>query len=106
VVRVFSYDIHQEQFKTVVRLAGEMDIDVTEIMEDEIAPRLLQSKAVEIDFSQIRFIDSSGIGLLLALLTHLRDSDIRASVHNPSPQVKEIFELLQLPEIVGPDVFL
>ncbi|MFC0213598.1 lipid asymmetry maintenance protein MlaB [Paenibacillus chartarius] len=103
---MFEYVILHEQKKTVVKFSGDLDIDVTEFMEDQLTPQLLQSKMVQIDFSRIRFVDSSGIGLLISLLTSLRDSGIPATVLNISEDVRMIFELLQLPEILGPDVLL
>jgi anti-anti-sigma factor len=103
---MFQYEIRHEEFLTLLSLQGDMDIEATEVVQDEITPQLADCKAVEIDFSQIRFVDSSGIGLLISLIASLREADIRATVVNLSNDVRMIFELLQLHDILGPGVIL
>jgi anti-anti-sigma factor len=103
---MFKYDLVDNGTKTVVLFDGDMDIDVTEVMEEELSPALMNSKEVHIDFSKVPFVDSSGIGLLITLVTNLREQGNRVQIMNISPEVKEVFALLQLPEILGYDVLI
>lgn len=102
---MFKYDISSQDSKTIVTFEGDMDIDVTELMEEEIEPELLKSKEkIEIDFAKVPFVDSSGIGLLITLVKNLKDHGIEVVIKNLSPEVKTIFTFLDLPEILGCDV--
>lgn len=102
---MFTYEIIQEKSKSIVKFNGDLDIDVTEIMQDEIAPALRESADIEFDFSNVPFVDSSGIGLLITLIHELLDAGNRVAVTNISPDVMQVFSLLQLPEILGYQVF-
>ncbi len=43
---MLRYRIVNQDSKTIVELEGDMDIDVTEIMEEEIAPQLMEKNDV------------------------------------------------------------
>jgi anti-sigma B factor antagonist len=101
---MFNYHLVDEATKTKVIFEGDMDIDGTEIIEQELSPLLLNRKEVEFDFSKVLFVDSSGIGLLITLVTKLGDQGNKVRIVNITPDVKMIFDLLQLPEILGHDV--
>ncbi|MFD2372149.1 STAS domain-containing protein [Brevibacillus sp. GCM10020057] len=103
---MFTYEIIQEEAKSIVKINGDLDIDVTEIMQDEIAPALMERKDIEIDFSNVPFVDSSGIGLLITLINELREAGSQIAITKVSPDVMHVFSLLQLPEILGHDIFV
>lgn len=102
---MFHYVIEQQGSKTVTSFEGDMDIEVTELMEDEMLPKLLESKEIEIDFAKVHFVDSSGIGLLISLINSLREQGSQVVIKKINPEVMQVFSLLQLPEILGRDVF-
>jgi anti-anti-sigma factor len=105
VLSMFKYDIVHLDSKAIIFLNGDLDFDVTEIMREEIAPMLLKSQDIEIDFENVSFVDSSGIGLLITLIKDLREHGNKVVVTHLKPEVKQVFSLLQLPEILGYDVF-
>ena len=47
-------------------------------------------KLCAIDISEVRFINSSGIGVLITLLTKFRNVDGEVVLINPSEQVKKL----------------
>ncbi|CAM2845200.1 STAS domain-containing protein [Paenibacillus sediminis] len=96
--------IVNEQLKTIVSFEGDMDIDATELMEDEIVPELMKSGQIEMDFLKVLFVDSSGIGLLITLIQNLQDNGSSVEVINLSADVKQVFELLELSKILGEGV--
>ncbi|MCM3387910.1 STAS domain-containing protein [Ureibacillus chungkukjangi] len=49
-------------------------------------------------------MDSSGIGLLISIITNLKENDRNPTITNISDDVKTVFTLLQLDEILGKDV--
>ncbi|EXX89490.1 anti-sigma factor antagonist [Paenibacillus darwinianus] len=101
---MFRYKIVDEETRTVVFLQGDMDIDVTETIEEEVMPALTYRKEVHLDFAEVQFVDSSGIGLLISLVQHLTEQGIKTRIIHLNAEVKQVFELLQLPDILGHDV--
>ncbi len=49
-----------------------------------------------IDISEVRFINSSGIGVLISLLTKFRNVDGEVVLINPSDQVKKLLIITKL----------
>jgi anti-anti-sigma factor len=104
---LFNYELLMHGDKSaVVCFHGELDIDATEIFEDDLTPQLLEFSVIKLNFSDVHFVDSSGIGLLISLINHLKQQNIQVGVINLQDDVKQIFLLLQLPEILGEEVFV
>lgn len=53
-------------------------------------------KHCAIDISEVRFINSSGIGVLITLLTKFRNVDGEVVLINPSEQVKKLLIITKL----------
>jgi len=53
-------------------------------------------KLCAIDISDVRFINSSGIGVLITLLTKFRNVDGEVVLVNPSEQVKKLLIITKL----------
>ncbi|MFD2679176.1 STAS domain-containing protein [Bacillus seohaeanensis] len=89
-----------------VVLEGDLDIEGTEIIENELTPTITNYKNVKINFEQVPFVDSSGIGLLLTLVQTLTGQGTNVTILNVSEEVMEVFDILQIPEILGEGVFV
>jgi anti-anti-sigma factor len=103
---MFAYQLVESDLKSTISFDGDLDIDVTELMEEEITPRLRKSVEVDIDFSSVHFVDSSGIGLLISLVQSLSDWGTKVRIYHLNEDVKLVFDMLQLPDILGPDVLM
>ena len=104
---MFKYKVINENNKVVLKLQGDLDIEATEVIEDRITPDISnETSSVELDFENIEFVDSSGIGLLITLVSSLKDRDRKPTIVNLKEDVKVVFDLLQLDEILGKDVLL
>ena len=104
---MFNFTLQSEADRVVVDLEGDLDIEATEIMEEELIVEIQKSSGhVELNFQQIDFVDSSGIGLLISIITNLKENDRNPTITNISEDVKMVFSLLQLDEILGKDVVL
>jgi anti-sigma B factor antagonist len=79
----------------VVTLAGELDMPATFRLEPalERLTRDPSTRALVVDMSGVEFIDSSGLGLLLATQERLQAEDIRLLVANPSVPVRRLLAL-------------
>jgi anti-anti-sigma factor len=103
---MLQFQLSVDQPKATLYLEGDMDIDATEIIEDEICPVLQKYNFVEINFIKVRFVDSTGIGLLINLVQHSQENGINIAISNVNAEVNEVFSLLQIPNILGKDVFV
>jgi anti-sigma B factor antagonist len=59
-------------------------------------------ESIEIDLSQTRFVDSSGLGALFALYKSAnngRDTGVTLRLVNPKPSIQQLFELTQLHQL-------
>jgi len=69
--------------------------DYRELRRD-IGPLLQASKKVILDLGLVEFVDSSGCGTLMSCLRKVKMNDGILKICNLTPQVTEIFRLIQL----------
>lgn len=102
---MFGFNFKNESGKLIVELEGDLDIEATEIIEGDLSKVLQNSSGeIELNFQGIDFVDSSGIGLLISLISSLKEASVKPTVTNLNEEVKMVFDLLQLDEIFGKDV--
>ncbi|MEB2783914.1 STAS domain-containing protein [Algoriphagus persicinus] len=79
-----------------------------DLIGDELGPKLVEvvSDAVEegvkkfvVDLSEVRYISSSGIGLLITMLTKMRNKDGEVYLTAPSDHVKKLLIITKLNNI-------
>jgi anti-sigma B factor antagonist len=86
----------------IVKLAGEIDLQHSPKLR-----QLLQHKVVErpsillLDFTEVTYIDSSGLATLVEYYKNARPYSGRLAVAGLSNRVRSIFELVRLGEIFG-----
>ncbi|MGX6443724.1 STAS domain-containing protein [Neobacillus sp. K501] len=102
---MFEHQMVQEGEKASVYLKGDMDIEITELMEEEILPALQKFKEVVINFADVSFVDSTGMGLFMYLVQQLQEQGTAVTAVQLTEEVHQVFELLQIPEILGREVF-
>ena len=103
---MFIFSFYPEEESLLVKLEGELDIDSTEIVETQLIPNLENYTFIHLDFGKIRFVDSSGMGALLNLVEFLKEKEIKLTISNVAEEIMEIFQLVQLTEIIGEEVFI
>lgn len=91
-----DYDIAENQL--LVRLEGEIDhhssIQIRREIDDAIYAHLPQT--LILDFQNVTFMDSSGIGLIIGrhrILQNLDGSDSEIILNQPSPYIANILRL-------------
>lgn len=56
-------------------------------------------KSLIVDFSQVNFIDSTGLGVLVSIHKRSIDNGVQLILKNLSPKVYDIFEITMLNEV-------
>ncbi len=87
----------------VVRLSGELDLNTAPefraAVEEELDARP-DINAIFLVLSDVTFIDSSGLGVILGRYKRLRAHGGRLIAVAPSPQVRKVFDLSGLASII------
>ncbi len=85
---------------TVVTIPGDsLDASNAKEFRQIISPVLDQSKQVVFDMSELRFVDSSGLGTLLSCLRQLNGAGGKLRLCAVSQQVRMLFELVRMHKI-------
>lgn len=96
-----SYESRRENNAVILQLKGDL-------IGDEVGPQLVEvvSDAVNdqiknciIDLKDVRYISSSGIGVLITMLTKMRNSGGEVYLSSPSEHVKKLLIITKLNNI-------
>lgn len=88
---------------SVVRLAVFGDVDAASAPELETCLSQAADAGcaeVELDFSGLEFIDSSGLSVLVMAHKQLRDSGIQLVIASPPPPARRIFDISGLDQVL------
>lgn len=96
-----KYNVSKDEYADYLMLEGDL-------IGDQLGPKLVEvvSDAVEngvqtfvVDLSKVRYISSSGIGLLITMLTKMRNADGEMYLTAPSEHVKKLLIITKLNNI-------
>ena len=84
------------QTATVVRLSGTLDIVSSKEAEKVLTPLVATSpKVVIFDLGELRFLDSTGISVLLSTRRGLEKKGGKIFITNMQPQIRKVFDIVQ-----------
>lgn len=99
---MFDLQMSTENNTLKVNLHGSLDISGVDMLEDKVSEIEFSSlEAVQFNLQNIEFIDSTGIGSLLNLTRLLEGQGVRFEIINVNEDIREIFRILELEEILG-----
>jgi anti-sigma B factor antagonist len=90
-----AIDVQIEGGRARAAVAGDFDMQATFSVEPALEAALdhPQLDALEIDLSRLRFIDSTGVGVLLRVDGEARDRGISLSIVPAPPEVQRVFAI-------------
>ncbi len=84
----------------VLRLRGDVDMntspDVRAAMAELFRSAAPSTKALVVDLSQVRYLDSSGIATLVECMQNCMKKGMRLRLAELSPSVRDVFDLARL----------
>ena len=97
----FTVDTVEREGRTVVTAAGELDAHSAPLLQGSLDP-LTQSPgiALVVDLSGVGFIDSTGLGVLVTTLKHVREAGGSLDVVVHAPRVLKVFALTGLDVVI------
>lgn len=90
----FGFSIVQVDGHSNVRVTGDIDLAITTELRQRLNSVIAAGTGdVDLDLSDVTFLDSSGLAVLLAARQELHDKHHRLTVRNPSKRVLRVLEL-------------
>jgi anti-sigma B factor antagonist len=90
--------------EATARLSGDLDIVTSDDVKRELADLLDEGAGtLTLDLSDVGFVDSSGLGVLVALHRHAEARGARFVVRSVPPAVQRLFEITRLGDLLTID---
>lgn len=97
----FTVEVAQVGSRSVVTGAGELDVHSAPLLLAELDPLSQRpTPSIVVDLSAVGFIDSTGLGVLVTTLKHVRESNGTLDVVVSSPRVLKVFALTGLDVVI------
>jgi anti-sigma B factor antagonist len=86
----------------IVAVSGDVDISTSPDLREALANVLAAgSRSVVVDLSAVRFVDSTGLGVLVGAFTAVRNAGGRLAVVNDHAPVLKVLNITALDEVLG-----
>ncbi len=94
------YQSKEEEFITLT-IDGELDASSCLVLDESIQQVVSENeKKILVDCKQLSYISSAGLGVFMSYLQDFAANDIRMVLFNLNPQVKEVFRILGLDNLL------
>ncbi len=87
------------QGRTIVKCSGELRSDASGKLKDEVKALIPQSKSIVLDLTNLTYMDSSGLGALVALYVSCRNAHCELRLINLNKRIAELLRLTKLATI-------
>jgi len=85
---------------TICRVDGEIDINSSPDIKKAFDKLLAKKEPkIVINFSQVTYVDSSGLATLVEILKNMRSYGGKMRLTNLSPKIKSLFEITKLEKL-------
>ena len=96
-----SYKITEEGNVATVHLDGEIDMDVTEKAKEVIFPHIDAGKEVHLNLSNVQYMDSSGISVLIESHQKALEKNNKVIIKDVSKSVLKVIMMAKLEQILN-----
>ena len=83
----------------VLTLSGDIDLEITPDVKNELSENLEDVSRFEIDGRQVNYIDSSGISILVIAMQSCKQKNIDFSISKASDELMRVIELAHLDKL-------
>jgi anti-sigma B factor antagonist len=95
-VRTLTLDTFPWEDATVVRCSGRLTVETSQALKMKVKPLLPDRRRVILDLTHLVQMDSSGLGVLVALYISAKGAKCELELVNLSPRVRELLGLTNL----------
>lgn len=93
-----SIDTNIKGNEFIIGISGEIDLNTVDTLDKALQDGINQKKDILIDMNNVRFIDSTGIGLLVQTYKILKQEGKQITILNAKENVKKVFKITCLEE--------
>ena len=98
-----SYKVSEEGNVATIHLDGEIDMDVTEKAKEVIFPHIDAGKEVHLNLSNVQYMDSSGISVLIESHQKAMELGTKVTLKEISKSVLKVIMMAKLEQILNLD---
>jgi anti-sigma B factor antagonist len=98
----FAFEESRRGGVAELALSGDLDMTATFRLEPAL-DRLLEGEGVSelvLDLSGVAFVDSSGLGLLLATYQRSQEAERQMAIVNSRPEIQRVFRLAGVDDVL------
>lgn len=88
-----------------IKLAGDLDIATVEKFRSSIESIPDSTSEICIEFTGLKFLDSTGAGSLVQVMNQVTARDIKVKITKIPRKVFEVLDVLGIPELMGEENF-
>ena len=96
-----SYKVTEEGNVATIHLDGEIDMDVTEKAKEVIFPHIEAGKEVLLNLSNVQYMDSSGISVLIESHQKALEKSTKVIIKDVSKSVLKVIMMAKLEQILN-----
>ena len=96
-----TYKVTEENNISTVFLNGEIDMDVTEKAKEVIFPHIEAGKEVHLNLSNVQYMDSSGISVLIESHQKALEKNTKVIIKDVSKSVLKVIMMAKLEQILN-----
>jgi len=92
-----QFEIFENESTYQITLNGDLDMFSSYSLEEELMKKIDKTLFdIHMDFSNVNYVDSSGIGYLMRLKTFSNKNDIKLFVTGISDEILRVFKMVKL----------
>ena len=96
-----SYKVTEDGNIATIHLDGEIDMDVTEKAKEVIFPHIDAGKEVHLNLSNVQYMDSSGISVLIESHQKALEKNTKVIIKEVSKSILKVIIMAKLEQILN-----
>ncbi|MFD2515137.1 STAS domain-containing protein [Pontibacter locisalis] len=101
-MKKFEADVEKDRDLSIVRLSGELDANTAVSADDALQSAITKDcKGLVIDCSELEYISSAGLGVVLATMHACNHNSIKLAFFGLQPKIMNVFSILGVEKIVS-----
>ena len=97
--KCLTLEIEVKDNMTIVRVHGHLVSGLTDILYSKVRPMIPDTKRIVLDLSDVQFMDSMGLGALVALYTSAQAAGCQLQLLKIGQRVRELLGLTHLLDV-------
>lgn len=97
-----NWALQADEAEAEIKLSGEIDFSSSNALRAELAKFIKRTTGpVRIDLSDLEYLDSSGLAVLIGMRNQLNESNRKLTVTAIHPNAEKVFRLTQVSSLFG-----